>query len=274
MGEVLDFLAAPFVATLLIALMHVYLGIHILKREVIFVDLALAQIAALGSTVAFIIGLAPEGGASYLFSLGFVVLGALLFALTRVRRQRVPQEAIIGIAYVVATAASILVADRAAGGAEHIKEMLTGAVLWVRWSNILQIVVVYALVGTFHWVFRDRFVALTERYRSGVFQKGDRFWDFLFYLTFGLVIVLSVRVAGILLVFSFLVVPTSISFLLTGTFRRQMLIGWGVSAVVTVLGLALSYLLNAPCGPIIVVLLGLGLGVMAIFARGDETATG
>jgi zinc/manganese transport system permease protein len=274
MGEVLDFLAAPFVATLFIALMHVYLGIHILKREVIFVDLALAQIAALGATVAFIIGLSPEGGASYLFSLGFVVLGALLFALTRVRQQRVPQEAIIGIAYVVATAASILVADRAAGGAEHIKEMLTGAVLWVRWPSILQIVVVYALVGVFHWIFRDRFVGLTERYHTGVFQKGDRFWDFLFYLTFGLVIVLSVRVAGILLVFSFLVVPTSISFLLTGTFRWQMLIGWGVSAVVTVLGLALSYLLNVPCGPTIVVLLGLGLGVMAIVARGRVTATG
>jgi zinc/manganese transport system permease protein len=274
MLEIMEFLAAPLAATVLIALIHVYLGIHILRREVIFVDLALAQIAALGATVAFIINLPAEGTASFFFSLGFVVLGAALFAISRMKNQRVPQEAIIGIVYVVATAGSILVADRAAGGAEHIKEMLTGAVLWVRWETILHIALIYAAVAVFHRLFRHRFIGLTERYREGVFTAGDRWWDFLFYLTFGIVIVMSVRVAGILMVFSFLVVPTSIAFLVSSSFRTQMLLGWGVALVASVLGLALSYLLNTPCGPVIVVLLGLGLAFMAVVAGGKEVAAG
>jgi zinc/manganese transport system permease protein len=274
MLEILEFLAAPLAATLLIALIHVYLGIHILRREVIFVDLALAQIAALGATVAFIINLPPEGTAAFFFSFGFVVLGAALFAVSRMRDQRVPQEAIIGIVYVVATAASILVADRAAGGAEHIKEMLTGAVLWVRWETILHIALIYAAVGIFHYLFRGRFIGLTNRYREGVFSSGDRWWDFLFYLTFGIVIVMSVRVAGILMVFSFLVVPTSISFLVSSSFRTQMFLGWGVALAASVLGLAFSYLLNTPCGPVIVVLLGLGLGLMALLGGKKGLAAG
>ena len=264
MIEIIAFMAAPFVATIAIALIHVYLGIHILQREVIFVDLALAQIAALGTTVAFFVGLNPEGTASYLFSLGFVVLGAALFSITRVRNQRVPQEAIIGITYVVATAAAILVADRAAGGAEHIKEILTGAVLWVQWPTILQIVVVYVIVGVIHYALRHHFIDLTERYRTGDLRPVDRLWDFVFYLTFGFVIVLSVRVAGILLVFSFLVVPTSVALLFGESWRARMVIGWSLAAVVTVLGLFLSYVLNSPCGPAVVVLLGLSLGVLAI----------
>lgn len=264
MGEIIAFMAAPFVATIAIAVIHVYLGIHILKREVIFVDLALAQIAALGTTVGFFIGLNPEGASSYLFSLGFVVLGAALFSVTRVRNQRIPQEAIIGITYVVATAAAILVADRAAGGAEHIKEILTGAVLWVQWPTIFQILVVYAIVGGIHFAVRRHFIDLTERYRTGDLRTIDRLWDFLFYLTFGFVIVLSVRIAGILLVFSFLVVPSSVALLFGDSWRMRMIIGWSVAVVVTILGLFLSYVINAPCGPTVVVLLGLSLGVMAI----------
>ncbi|MFO7767794.1 MAG: metal ABC transporter permease [bacterium] len=275
MTEMIAFMAAPFFASLTIAAIHVYLGIHILQREVIFVDLALAQIAALGTTVAFIAGVSLDSSLSYVFSFGFVVLGSALFAVTRVRHQKIPQEAIIGITYVVATAASILVADRAAGGAEHIKEMLTGAVLWVRWPAILQLAGVYAAITVVHILFRGKFTGLTQRYREGLLEPGDRWWDFLFYLTFGIVIVMSVRIAGILLVFSFLVVPSSVSLLFSGGWRGRMYVGWTVATVAALLGMFASYGLNMPCGPAIVVILGLMLGVIALvrlllFARSPQ----
>ncbi len=264
MIEMIAFMAAPFIASLTIAAIHVYLGIHILQREVIFVDLALAQIAAFGTTVAFIAGVSLDSPLSYVFSFGFVVLGSALFAVTRVRRQKIPQEAIIGITYVVATAASILVADRAAGGAEHIKEMLTGAVLWVRWPAILQLAAVYAAVTVVHIIFRRPFTDLTQRYREGVPRPGDRWWDFLFYLTFGIVIVMSVRIAGVLLVFSFLVVPSSVALLFSGSWRGRMYAGWAVAGLAALLGMFASYGLNMPCGPAIVVILGLILGGIAL----------
>ncbi len=263
MGEILSFMAAPFVATLAIVAIHVYLGLHVIQREIIFVDLALAQIAALGTTVAFILGIHPEQSLSYVFSLGFVVLGAALFAVTRVREQKIPQEAIIGITYAVATAAAVLVADRAPGGAEHIKEILTGAILWVHWPDIARIAVVYVVVGAIHYLFRKRFTQLTDHYRTGALNTRDRWWDFLFYLTFGLVIVLSVRIAGILLVFSFLVVPTSIAALYSNTWSGRLVFGWVVGVIVTVLGLYFSYVWDMPSGPAIVVLLGLFLIALA-----------
>ena len=263
MGEILSFMAAPFVATLAIVAIHVYLGLHVIQREIIFVDLALAQIAALGTTVAFILGIHPEQSLSYVFSLGFVVLGAALFAVTRVREQKIPQEAIIGITYAVATAAAVLVADRAPGGAEHIKEILTGAILWVHWPDIARIAVVYVVVGVLHYLFRKRFTQLTDHYRTGALNTRDRWWDFLFYLTFGLVIVLSVRIAGILLVFSFLVVPTSIAALYSNTWSGRLVFGWVVGVIVTVLGLYFSYVWDMPSGPAIVVLLGLFLIALA-----------
>jgi len=264
MMEIIAFMAAPFVASLAIAAIHVYLGIHILQREVIFVDLALAQIAALGTTVAFIAGVSLDSSLSYIFSFGFVVLGSALFAVTRVRGQKIPQEAIIGITYVVATAASILVADQAAGGAEHIKEMLTGAVLWVNWTTILQLAAVYVVITVIHILFRRQFTGLTQRYREGYLLPGDRWWDFLFYLTFGIVIVMSVRIAGVLLVFSFLVVPSSVSLLFRGDWRGRMYVGWSVAALAALLGMFASYGLNMPCGPAIVVILGLILGAIAV----------
>ncbi len=259
MGEIIAFLFPPFVATLAIVAIHVYLGIHVIEREIIFVDLALAQIAALGSIVAFVIE--PGGPAShtYTWSILFVIIGSAIFSVTRVRNQRIPQEAIIGIAYVVATAASIIVADQSAGGAEHIKETLMGAILWVNWGTIVPLVILYSVVGGVHWLLRKRFMRLTEEYRDGVFSKSDRWLDFVFYLTFGLVIVFSVKVAGVLLVFSFLVVPTAISALFSTSWKTRLLIGWGIGVLATVLGLMLSWWIDVPCGPNIVILLGIFL---------------
>jgi len=241
MGEIIAFLFPPFVVTLAIVAIHVYLGIHVIEREVIFVDLALAQIAALGSIVAFVIEPGGPVTHTYTWSILFVIIGSAIFSITRVRNQRIPQEAIIGIAYVIATAASIIVADQSAGGAEHIKETLMGAILWVNWGTIVPLALFYAVIAGLHWLLRKRFMALTEEYRNGVFSKGDRWLDFLFYLTFGLVIVFSVKVAGVLLVFSFLVIPTAISALYATSWKIRLLIGWGVGVLVTLLGLMMSW---------------------------------
>lgn len=267
MGDIASFLAAPFIMALTLVGIHVYMGIHVLEREIIFVDLAIAQIAALGATVGFTMGVNPEGTLSYLFSLGFVVLAAALFSLTRARNQRIPQEAIIGITYVIATAGAIIVADRAAGGAEHIKEILMGTLLWVTWDHIPLHAILYSTVGVLHYIFRNHFIKITDVYRTGEFTWKERFWDFLFYVSFGLVIVFSVRVAGVLLVFSFLVVPSAISSLFSRSWGSRLMLGWGIGFIVTIYGLWHSYKWDTPCGPIIVVLLGVLLVVLACVRR-------
>lgn len=258
MLELISFMLPALVACLVILAMHAYLGIHVLQREIIFVDLALAQIAALGTTVGFLMGIHVEDNLSFLFSFGFVLLGSAIFAFTRMRRQTVPQEAIIGIVYAVATAAAILVADRAPGGAEHIKEILTGSILWITWPVILKILLVYSIVAIFHWLLRKKFMLISEDYLKAVEEQGGwiKFWDFLFYISFGIIIVLSVRVAGIMLVFSFLVVPATVSMLFAKRWMTKLIIGWSVGLFASLFGLYFSYSLDFPSGPTIVCFLG------------------
>jgi zinc/manganese transport system permease protein len=269
MIELALFMLPPLVACVAILAIHAYLGIHVLEREIIFVDLALAQIAALGTTVGFLLGIHAEDDHSFLFSLGFVFLGSAIFAFSRLRRQLIPQEAIIGVVYAVATAAGILVADRAPGGAEHIKQILTGSILWVTWPAISKIVVVYLVVALLHWFLRKRFLLISEDYGSALSKYGVwvKVWDFLFYITFGVVIVMSVRVAGIMLVFSFLVVPAAISMLFARRWLARMVIGWAVGLGASVFGLVFSYKLDFPSGPAIVCFLG-ALLILAVLLRG------
>ena len=205
----LDLILPPLAACMVIVAIHSYLGLHIIAREVIFVDLSLAQMAALGSTVAILAGSAPGSTISYAYALGFTTLGAALFALTRTKEKgRVPQEAIIGIVYVVASAAAILVADRVPGGGEAIKDILVGSLLWVTWPAILKMAAVYAVLGVFHFVLRKRFLTISFEPETALANGWRiRWWDFWFYLSFGVVITFSVPIAGVLLVFSFLVVP-------------------------------------------------------------------
>lgn len=258
MIDLIVFMLPPLVACLAILLIHAYLGIHVLKREIIFVDLALAQIAALGTTFGFFMGISVGDNLSLLFSFGFVVVGSAVFALTRMRKQRIPQEAIIGIVYAIATSLAILVADRAPGGAEHIKEILTGSILWITWPTIWKILSVYAVVAAFHWVFRHKFLSISEDYVGAANQHGwwVKFWDFLFYVSFGIIIVLSIRVAGIMMVFSFLVVPAAISMLFSDRWNIKLLIGWAAGLLASILGLYFSYTYDFPSGPAIVSFLG------------------
>lgn len=258
MLDILQFMAAPFAACLVLVGLHAYLGLHVLLREVIFVDLALAQIAALGTITAIVAGHEPGTAMAYAFSLGATVLGAAIFAMTRMRRGTVPQEAIIGITFVVASAAAILLADRAPEGGEQIKELLAGAILWVSWKNVLSAALIYAALGLFHVLFRRRFTLISEdpdgAYRAGI---RVRLWDFLFYLSFGLMITVSVDMAGVLMVFSFLVAPAIIALANSASWPQRILFAWGVGVVASALGLYASYQWDLPSGPAIVCVLGL-----------------
>lgn len=257
MRELIELMAAPFAACVVLVGIHAYLGLHVIQRKVIFVDLALAQIAALGATFGFLLGLSPHSQTAYVFSLAFAIVGAAIFAVTRMRHERIPQEAIIGITYAVALALAILVANRAPEGSEHIKETLTGTLLWVRWPTIFKTAGIYALVGLLHVALRKPFFEISfhpeQAYAQGL---KVRFWDFIFYVTFAFVITSSVAIAGVLLVFSFLVIPAVIASLFAKRISTRLMIGWSVGLVACAVGLASSYRLDLPSGPSVVAALG------------------
>lgn len=250
---------APLVACMVIVAIHSYLGLHVIAREVIFVDLSLAQMAALGSTIAVFAGAEPDSGRAFAWSLGFTTLGAALFALSRSRiRGRVPQEAIIGIVYVVASAAALLVADRTAHGGEAIKDILVGSLLWVGWTPILRMAVVYVAVGLFHYAFRKRFQQISLAPEAAEAEGLNlRWWDFLFYLSFGAVIAFSVQIVGVLLVFSYLVVPAAVAFQFTEHWSGLAVISWLAGVLASAAGIAVSFRFDLPTGPVIVCVFGL-----------------
>jgi zinc/manganese transport system permease protein len=276
----------PLVACLVIVAIHSYLGLHVIAREVIFVDLSLAQMAALGSAVAVLAGSQPDSTSAFLYALGFTSLGAAVFALTRTEEKgRVPQEAFIGIVYVVASAAAILVADRTPRGGEAIKDILVGSLLWVSWPVIGRLAAVYLVIGTFHWVLRRRFLTISFQPETALAHGWSiRWWDFLFYLSFGIVITFSVPIAGVLLVFSFLVVPAAIAFQFTRRYGPLAIVSWLAGAAASAAGLLVSFRYDLPTGPMVVVMFGLlllvagaarrlaGVRVSAVDAPVRETA--
>lgn len=266
MLEILQFLAAPFAMCMILVVVLGYLGLHVLLRKVIFVDLALAQIAAMGAVIAFVFGHEPGSLGSFAYSLGAAILGAAVFTLSRTRREKVPQEAIIGITYVIASAATILIADRAPEGAEHIKELLAGAILWVTWPVVLRDLVICAAVVAFHWIFRRRFMLISED-PERAFEEGMsvRWWDFLFYATFGLVITIAVEIAGVLMVFAYLVAPAIIALASSDRWPVRIAFAWVLGLAASALGLFASYRWDLPSGPAIVCSLGLFLVAFAVW---------
>lgn len=264
----------PLVACLVIVAIHSYLGLHVIAREVIFVDLSLAQMAALGSAVAILAGSQPDSATAFAYALGFTTLGAALFALTRTEeRGAVPQEAIIGIVYVVASAAAILVADRTPRGGEAIKDILVGSLLWVTWPTIMRLAGIYAVIGLFHWVLRRRFLAISFEPETALARGWRiRWWDFLFYLSFGIVITFSVPVAGVLLVFSFLVVPAAIAFQFTRRQGALAVLSWTSGTLASALGLWVSFHYDLPTGPIVVCMFGVLLLAAYLLRRAMGTA--
>jgi zinc/manganese transport system permease protein len=259
-GELVAILWAPFLMCLVLTGIHAYLGVHVLSREVVFVDIALAQIAALGATAAFLIGYEMDTWESYAFGLSATVLGALVLALTRSRHRHVSQEAVIGVVYAVSSAAAVLLADRAAHGAEQVRTMLVGNLLAVQPHDVAKVAALYASIGVFHWLCRRPFFLLSTdppaAYREG---WRVRLWDFLFYASFGVVVTSSVRIAGVLLVFSYLIVPALAGIMLGRTVAQKLLIGWAFGTLVSVIGMAASASLDLPTGATVVCAFGVTL---------------
>lgn len=269
MPEVLElkWMLLPFLACLVLSINHVYLGIHVIARKVIFVDLALAQIAALGATYALMLGYDPYGDSLKvsLFSLAFTFVGAGAFAIARMRKEKVPQEAFIGIIYAAASAAAILLLSKSATGGEEIKHMLVGDVLLVSLPTIINMALLYGSIGIFHIVFRRKFLLISlDPERAEASGIRVRLWDILFYMSFGVVITKSVAIVGVLLVFSYLVVPAVIAQMWCESVRARLLLGWLVAILASTAGIVWSFYSDYPTGPAVVVMLGIFLIMSSI----------
>ena len=261
--DILPFLFWPFVASLILTGIHAYLGVHVVERGVIFVDLALAQIAALGATIAILLGMDPHGRGAYFLSLGFTFLGAGIFSVARTRRGHIPQEAFIGIAYAVASATAILAMSKATGETEHLKDMLVGNILAVSRAEVAKTALLYGAIGLFHYIFRKKFLLIsTNPAQAEASGMSIRLWDFLFYASFGFVVTSSVAIAGVLLVFCYLIVPSVGAMLFADKIGRRLAIGWTMGTLVSALGIYFSVLLDLPTGATIVCTFGVVLILM------------
>jgi zinc/manganese transport system permease protein len=259
----LSFLILPFIASLILTGIHAYLGVHVVERGVIFVDLALAQIAALGATIAILAGMDPHGSGAYWISLAFTFLGAGIFALVRAHRGRIPLEAFIGITYAVASAAAILAMSKATGETEHLKDMLVGNILAVSREEVIKTAALYGAIGLFHYIFRRKFLLISTDPRMAE-QSGISIglWDFLFYASFGFVVTSSVAIAGVLLVFCYLIVPSVGAMLFADRIGPRLAIGWTMGTLVSALGCYCSVWFDLPTGATIVCTFGAVLLVM------------
>jgi len=263
--SILQFLAPAIAASLIIAGIHAYLGLHVVERGVIFVDLSLAQIASLGAAIAVWQGYDPHTDPQiYWMSLGFTMIGALIFAMVKGHEARIPQEAIIGISYAVASAAVILAMSQATGEAEHLRDMLVGNILSVQWPEVWRTAAIYVVIGIFHFIFRKRFLEISVD-AKGAAARGMpvRLMDFLFYASFGIVVTRSVAIAGVLLVFCYLIVPSVGGMLFSSRIGPRLAIGWVMGTVVSMLGMYVSVLFDLPTGAAIVCTFGAALIAMA-----------
>jgi zinc/manganese transport system permease protein len=265
LADLVSLLWAPFLMCLVLTGIHAYLGIHVIAREVIFVDIAMAQIAALGATAAFLVGFDMDSSVSWVTALGFTLLGAIVLTLTRSRERHLSQEAVIGVIYAVSAAAAVLLADRAPHGAEHVRAMLVGNILTVRPDEVVRVAALYAGVGLVHWLCRKPLLLISTQ-PEVAFRQGwrVRWWDLLFYATFGLVVASSVRIGGVLLVFSYLIVPSLAGIALGGGIASRLLIGWAFGTAVSVLGMIGSAAFDLPTGATVVCAFGVAL--LAVWA--------
>jgi len=264
MISAVEFLWVPFLACLVLTGIHVYLGLHVLARGIIFVDLALAQVAALGITVALLAGHPIQSGAAYWYALAFTLAGSLLFAVSRTHRAPIPQEAIIGIVYAVSAAIAILVIDRVPQGSEHIKQLLVGSILTVTLREVGTLALLYVIMGSLHWTIRRPLLEISLDPEAAI-SKGRwvRWWDFVFYASFGFVVTSSVQIAGVLLVFSYLIVPAAIAALLVRSVSARLALGWGLGFVVSLLGLVASATWDLPTGATVVTTFGVSMAAVA-----------
>jgi len=268
MTEALSIMFWPLIACLLLPGILVYYGLHIVRREIIFVDLALAQVAALGICLAILLKHEPHEWQTYAWSLGFTFVGAAIFTLTRTQDHRVPQEALIGIVYVVAAATAILMLSKSAEGDEELKRTLVGDILLVQPRDVFPAFGLYAVIGVVHYIFRKQFLLLSfEPERAVAAGLSLRWWDFLFYVLFGFVVTSFVHIGGVLMIFSYLIVPAVCANVLAQSLRLRLLIGWLTATLASMVGLYISYKNDLPTGASIVCALGGALLLILLGAR-------
>lgn len=272
MLEALQFLFPPLVAALSVMLILGYLGLHVLEREIIFIDIALAQIAATGSTLAFILYRQDMHGhdspVPRIFAIVFTFAAAAFFAFVSKKVKRISQETVIGVSYAIAAAATLFLLATAAGGDVHMEEMLTGSLLWASWPDIIHCCIVYAAVGLFHIIFRDTLLKVSRDYQ-GSEREGINVmvWDFFFYATMGIVITYTVEHMGVLLTFAFLIIPSTFSALLARSWGARLVLSWVFGVLAIAAGLASSYTFDLPCGPSLVSIMGVILTLTAVATR-------
>lgn len=266
-----DLLFWPFVAGLVLTGIHAYFGLHVLARGVVFVDLSLAQVAALGLTVAILAGHTVQSEAGYWYALAFAIVGAVLFALARPYERSMQPEALIGIVYAVSASLGVLVLDRAPQGAEHVKQLLIGSILTVTPQEVAALAALYGLIGAVHWALRRPLLEVSFNPLLAAAHSRQIFlWDVVFYGSFALVVTSSVRIAGVLLVFSYLIVPAAIAGLFALTVRARLLIAWALGAALSAAGLYASWTWDLPTGPAIVAAFGAAtalVGLAFVFRR-------
>lgn len=268
MIETLRFLLWPLLACLALPWLLVYCGLHIVRRGIIFVDLALAQVAALGTSIAILRGHHGEDWETYAWSVSFTIVGAALFTITRGTQKRVPQEALIGIVYVVAAAAGILLLSNSPEGNEQLRRMLVGEVLVVSPAAVGKTAALFVVIGVVHWIFRRRLLALSfQTDESTPISPSERWWDFLFYTLFGFVVTSFVQIGGVLLTFSYLIVPAVCANFLVDSLKARIFLGWGVATLASLLGIWGSTAKDWPMGAAIVCALGLALAVTLVLTR-------
>jgi zinc/manganese transport system permease protein len=269
----LPFFRTAAAAALVLAGIHAYLGFHIVRRGVLFVDLALAQMAALGVALGVVLGVEHDKVRSYLLALGMTFVGAAVFAWLRGRSRNVPLEAFIGVVFATAQALVFLVLEKSPAGPEHLKETLVGSLFTVEPHHVLWVALLYAVIGLVHFLLRKPFFEITLD-AAGAKARGRRlfYWDFLFYATFGFVVTSSVQIAGVLLVFGFLVIPAVAGVMTTPRTGRALAVGWMFGFLASVVGLLGSVQLDMPAAPSILVALTALLvvhgAVLAIVRRG------
>ena len=260
-----ELLLWPLLAGLVLTGIHAYFGLHVLARGVVFVDLSLAQVAALGLSAAFLAGHAVQSEAAYWYAVAFAAGGAVLFALARPYEQRLQQEAVIGIVYAVSASLGVLALDRAPQGAEHIKQLLIGSILTVTPDEVLEVTLLYAAIGTVHYLFRRPLLEVSfEPLLAAARRRRIFVWDFVFYGTFALVVTSSVRIAGVLLVFTYLIVPAALAGLIAAGLRSRLVLAWCIGAGLTAVGLAASWGWDLPTGPAVVTAFGAGTAAVAL----------
>jgi zinc/manganese transport system permease protein len=271
MLSTLDFLSIQIVLLFVVTSVHTYLGLHVIRRGIVFSDLSLDQLAAFGVIVGIGFGIRGGSAGSYLVSFAAVLAGSFLLAYIKPNNVNIPHEAVIGIIYGLALVASIMVADKISGGLAYVTQTLAGVMLWVSWPLVIVTVIVYAALSIFHYRFRETFIAITERTRV---PPNENRWDLLFFISLGIITVLIVPIAGVLLAYAFLMIPAAIATLFTKNWGAALRIGWGVGFIASLIGVFSSYYLDLPYGPSLVLTLGVFfLGALALrccIPRGDR----